>query len=132
MARTAHTGWRRVFAGVLIYAFVLQSFIFALDITRPAFAAADGANGATWAGFELCSHGGAGATVPGAPAQGPIGRIHCLFCIAGAVYVNSAPPCAAQYSNIVVTNVAWPLAAPRLVALRVKQSAWPRGPPGAA
>lgn len=129
MARVPHRTWRRVFACVLVYALAIQGFVFALDIGRPAVAAA---NGAAWAGFELCSHGGAGAAVPGAPTQGPIGNVHCLFCIGGAVYVNCAPPCAVQASEAVLVGAAWPSLAPRLVALFVNESAWPRGPPAAA
>ncbi len=129
MARISHIAWRRVIAGVLAYALALQGFIFALDIGRPAVAA-DDANGTSWAGFELCSHGG--AALPGAPAQSPAGDPHCLFCIAGAVYVNCAPPCAPQCSKVVLTNAVWPLAAPRLVARFINEGAWPRGPPAAA
>ena len=129
MARVSHKAWRRVIAGVLAYALALQGFIFALDIGRPAVAASPDP---AWAGFELCSHSGGGATAPGAPSQGPVGDLHCLFCIAGAVYVNCAPPCAPQFSKVMLTNAVWPLTAPRLVALVVNKSAWPRGPPAAA
>lgn len=114
---------------MLVYALVLQSFVFALDISRPAFAANDNA---AWAGFTLCSHSGAGATVPGVPAQGPIGNIHCIFCVSGAVYVASLPPAPVQRSHDVITDAVWPPAVPRLVALWINASAWPRGPPVAA
>ena len=128
MPRVRYGGWRRVIAGVLAYALALQGFIFALDIGRPAIA---GADATTWAGFELCSHSGVGAAVPDAPAQAPVGDFHCLFCFAGAVYVNCAPPGAPQWNKVVLIDVVWPLTAPRLVALVIHTSAWPRGPPAA-
>lgn len=121
--------WRRVLAGVLAYALALQGLIFALDIGRPAIAAAgDDANVTTWA---LCTHSG-GVAAPGAPTQAPLGDLHCPFCFAGAVFVNCAPPCVHQFSKILLTDAVWPLAAPRLVALFSNESAWPRGPPVAA
>jgi len=128
MTRISQGAWRRVIAGALAYALALQSFIFALDIGSSAFAA----DGSAWAGFELCSHGNAGATPPGAPAQGPIGNVHCVFCVAGAVFVNCPPPCALQAGKVVLIDAVWPAAAPRLVALFINESAWPRGPPAAA
>lgn len=115
-------------AGVLAYALAVQGFIFALDIGRPAIAA----DGAVFAGFELCSHGGGGAALPGTPSQAPVGDLHCLFCIAGAVYVNCAPPCAPLWNKIVLINAVWTSTKPRLIALFVNESAWPRGPPAAA
>jgi hypothetical protein len=129
MARISHAAWRRVIAGVLVYALAFQGFVFALDIGRPAIAAVDGV---AFAGFELCTHNTAGTSGPGAPAQAPAGDLHCMFCIAGAIYVNCAPPCAPLWNKIVLSNAVWPAAAPRLVALFVNESAWPRGPPTAA
>jgi len=129
MARLWHKALRRVFACTLAYALVLQGLVFALDISRPAFAARAGT---AWAGFELCSHSGSGSPLPNAPAQGPIGNIHCIFCIAGAAYVTCTPACAVQCGNVVITGAVWLPAAPRLVALRINASAWPRGPPVAA
>lgn len=129
MARISHSAWRRVIAGVLAYALALQGFVFALDLERPAIGAA---NSATFAGFELCSHNGGSATLPGAPSQAPVGELHCLFCIAGAVYVNCAPPSAPIWNKIVLINAVWTSTTPRLIALFVNESAWPRGPPAAA
>jgi hypothetical protein len=131
MAGDSHRAWRRVLAGVLAYALALQGFLFALDIGRPALAADDHADATAWAGFVLCTHGG-GASSPVAPAQTPVGDLHCPFCIAGAVFVDCAPPCPPLWNKIVLTNAVWPSAAPRLVALFVNESAWPRGPPLAA
>jgi len=129
MAKISHRTGRRVIAGVLAYALAFQGFLFALDMGQPVIAAT---GGAAFAGFELCSHSGAASTVPGAPSQTPVGQIHCIFCIAGAVYVNCAPPCAPLWNTIVLSNAVWPFAAPRLVALAINESAWPRGPPAAA
>jgi len=126
MQRFLHRGWRRVLACVILYALVLQGFLYAVAVGEPALGAADNA---AWAGVELCVHGGHAATLPGAPAQAPTASIHCLFCIAGAVYVNCAPPAAPRYSRSVLVSLVRPLAAPRLVALLVNESAWPRGPP---
>jgi hypothetical protein len=132
MARISHRAWRRAsqrtIAGVLAYALVLQSFIFALDIGGAANAAE---TGTVWAGFELCAHGGT-TSVPGIPAQGPDGTIHCVFCVAGAVFLNCAPPGVVQSNKIVLSEAVWPLAASRFVAIPVIESAWPRGPPTAA
>jgi len=128
MAKFAHSGWRRVLAGVLAYALVLQGFIVAFDIGRPASAAP---NGVAWAGFELCSHN-ADSALPGVPAQGPIGNIHCVFCVAGAVFLNCLPPSTPQYSKATFTDAVWHLTTPRLATLVVTESAWPRGPPTAA
>jgi hypothetical protein len=130
MARTSHRTWWRVIAGVLAYALAVQGFVFALDLDQPAIAAA---NGTAFVSFELCSHGGGGsATVPGVPSQAPVGELHCLFCVGGAVYVNCAPPCAPLWSKIVLIDAAWTSTPGRLVALFVNESAWPRGPPAAA
>lgn len=129
MPRASRTGWRRIIAGVLAYAVALQGFIFALDLGYPT-AAADAGNATAWAGFELCTHGGAAS--PGVPAQVPVGDMHCPFCVAGLVFVNCAPPAEPQYRTIELTDAVWPPTAPRLVALFISESAWPRGPPVAA
>jgi hypothetical protein len=127
MALLERGAWRRIFAGVLVYALVLQGFLFAGGVAPPALAA----DGAALAGFALCTHDGAGRAAPVAPAQDPA-CTHCMFCIVGAVYLTDAPPSALQSRKIVITDVAWPLAAPRLSAFHVNESAWPRGPPTVA
>lgn len=119
-------GWRRVLACAVLYALVLQSFLYAVAVGEPALGAADNA---AWAAVELCVHGGDAAALPGAPQQAPTASIHCLFCIAGAVYVNCAPPSPPRYIRGVLASPVRPFAAPRLVALLVNESAWPRGPP---
>jgi len=115
-----------------VCALVLQGFTFAVDILQTALGGAGGAQDTAWAGFELCTHGGGASAVPDTPSQSPVGDNHCPFCVAAGVYLNCAPPCALRCSKIEFTNVAWPLAAPRLVAFLVNESAWPRGPPPAA
>jgi len=130
MARVLHSGWRRIFACVLVYALVLQGFFFAASDIRPAVGAADNA---AWAGFPLCTHSGLGSTVPAAPSQNPVGDNLCVFCcIAGAACVNCVPSGTPQYSRVEFTSAVWLLTAPRLVALVVNARAWPRGPPAAA
>jgi hypothetical protein len=129
MARLSHGGWRRIVGCVLAYALALQGFILALDTGRPASAAGPDP---AWSGFELCTHSSLGSAAPGTPSQSPVGDDHCVFCTAGAVYVSGAPPDAPQYSKVVLADVAWLLAAPRLVAFSVNENAWPRGPPAAA
>lgn len=132
MARQSQgASWRRVIACILAYALAAQGFIFALDIGRSAMAAADDASAKAFAGLELCSHSG-GTTSPQTPSQGPIADLHCLFCLAGAVYVNCAPPCAPQWNKVVAADAAWLPAAAPLRVLAVHRSAWPRGPPAAA
>jgi hypothetical protein len=127
MARVARGAWRRVFAVVLVYALVLQGFLFAGGVA-PSMIAADGV---ALDGFALCTHDGAAPATPVAPKQDPACN-HCIFCVAGAIYLTGAPPSAPQSRKIVLSNVVWPLAAPRLSAFHVHESAWPRGPPTAA
>ena len=129
-SHSAHGAWRRILSCLLAYALALQGCIFAFDMSRSAIADAPGA---ALAGFALCSHSGAGAALPGTPAQSPVGDSRCMLCcMAGAVYVNCAPPCAPQFSKVEFTVAVWPLVAPRLVAPVVNAKAWPRGPPAAA
>jgi hypothetical protein len=132
MARISHRAWRRIFAGVLVCALVLQGFTFAVDILQTALHDAGGARDTDWASFELCTHNGGASASPVTPAQAPVGDSHCPFCLAGTVYVNCAPLGAPQYSKIELTSAVWPLTAPRLAAFFVNENAWPRGPPAAA
>jgi hypothetical protein len=122
MARSSHSLWRRIVSVVVAYAFALQGFVFVVGAAS-AFAAADNAP------FEICHNGG--ANLPDAPSPAPLAE-HCPFCIAGAVYVSSPPPATPHYRMIVLTGAVWPLAAPRLAAFFVNESAWPRGPPATA
>ena len=129
-SHSAHGAWRRILSCLLAYALALQGCIFAFDMSRSAIAAPPDA---AFAGFALCAHSGAGAALPGAPAQSPVGDSRCMLCcMAGAVYVNCAPPCAHQHTRVEFTIAMWPLTAPRLVAPVVNARAWPRGPPAAA
>jgi hypothetical protein len=115
-------------AGVLTYALVLQGLAFALAPAEPARDAED----LSWASAELCIHSTNGTSVPGKPGERSAADAHCLFCIPGAVYVDSTPPAAPQLLGSVLAEKVATLTAPRLLALLVHQSAWPRGPPAAA
>jgi hypothetical protein len=124
-----HSAWRGILACLLAYALVLQGFIFAATAGRPAPGSADGT---PWAAGELCTHHGDAASPAQAPRQRSAADEHCLFCIAGALYVDCAPLSAPQYLNGLLLDAVAPLKAPRLAALRINKSAWPRGPPLAA
>ncbi|HTU33412.1 MAG TPA: hypothetical protein VMF66_06375 [Candidatus Acidoferrum sp.] len=126
MTRSLQIRCRRLIAYALAYAFALQGLIFALDLGNSAFAAA---NGAAWAGFELCSHSGVSPTAPGAPHQGPMGNVHCMFCVAGAVFLDSTPPAPPHYQKVALAGAMTAKATLRLVALLLIAGAWPRGPP---
>ena len=128
MAKVSQGLRRRVFTCALAYALAVQGFIFALQIGSSAFAA----DGTAWAGFELCTHNGVSSTSPEAPVQSPLGNIHCVFCVAGAVFLNSPPPSPPPSRLLVFTDVDWSLPRLRLVAIPAVESAWPRGPPVAA
>jgi hypothetical protein len=127
-SHSAHGAWRRVLSCLVAYALALQGSIFAFDMSRSAMAAAPDA---VSAGYALCSH--SGVAVPDKPAQSPVGDSQCMLCcLAGAAYVDCAPPCAHQHSRVEFTIAIWPLVAPRLDAPFVNAKAWPRGPPAAA
>jgi hypothetical protein len=113
--------WRRFTACVLVFALVLQGIAFALAGAR---LAADPAP--TTAGFELCRHDG-GLSPAGAP-ESPGGDSHCIFCLAGATYVD-APAAASEFHTITFAVLSWPFDAWRLPAATVNASARSRGPP---
>jgi hypothetical protein len=125
MLELLHSCGRRVVAGALIYALLLQGLVFSAEFAQAA------AGDPTVAGFELCSHTG-GAASADQPAQPPAGGTHCPFCVAGAISLNAPPPCAPHYHNVEFSAAAWHSTAPRLIALFINESAWPRGPPSAA
>jgi hypothetical protein len=127
MRAYSRSGWRRILSCLLAYAIVLQGLIFAVDAGRPAFAAAPDA---AWAGFPLCSHGDEGGSAPASP-QAPATCDHCILCLAGVVFVSSAPPATPAFGAMKISDAAWLLAAPQLAAFLVNRSAWPRGPPTA-
>ncbi len=110
----------------MAYAFALQGLVFALDIGSAAFAAK---NGAASAGFELCTQGGSVAAAPRVPDRGPMGNVHCMFCVAGAVFLDSTPPPPPHYHEVLLAGAVTTLSAPHLVTLLINDSAWPRGPP---
>lgn len=128
MRRVTHIGLRRVFACVLAYALVLQGLGFALASAEPP----PDADALGWASSALCIHSANPASVPGKPGERSAADAHCLFCIPGAVYVNSAPPAGPQLLGSTLVERVAPLAAQHLLALLVHHSAWPRGPPAAA
>ncbi len=119
-------GWRRVTAGALIYALVLQGMAFALIGARMAAAAVT--EGAL-AAYELCHDV---AADPGSPAQvpnAPAGDTHCVFCLVGANLVLDAPATSAEFRAVAVPMAPWPFVVWRLPADTVWASARPRGPP---
>lgn len=126
--RVTHTWLRRVFACALAYALVLQGLGFSLASAEPP----PDTDGLGWASSALCIHSANGTSVPGKPGERSAADAHCLFCIPGAVYVGCAPPAAPQLLGSTLVDRVAPLAAPRLLALLLHQSAWPRGPPAAA
>lgn len=128
MAKLSHGFRRRVFTCALAYALAIQGFIFALQIGGSAFAA----DSTAWAGFELCTRNGVSSTPPSLPVQDPLGNIHCVFCIAGAFFLNSPPPSPPPSRELAFTHVGWRLAPVHLAAIFIVESAWPRGPPAAA
>lgn len=120
---------RQFATALLIFALMLQSMAFAVANGRLAANAADDAN---WAGFEICRGSGPtnNAAVPGsAPEQQS--DTHCIFCLAGLTYAFGPLP--STKSHVVAfTIVSWTFTAWRLPALSVDASARPRGPPSAA
>jgi hypothetical protein len=123
MLKLLHGLGRRIVAGALVYALVLQGFVFAAEIAQAANAAAGAA------GFELCTHSG-GATLPQTPVSP--GDNHCPFCLAGlAVYLDAAPAAGQHAVVFAFAGAPWPPAAANPIAFFVNESAWPRGPPSA-
>jgi len=127
MAAILPRSLRCVVAYGLAYALSLQSFVFAIAVDSPVSASIENP---TFVEFPLCSHSQT-KTLPGAPTQAPLGDAHCLFCIAGAVYLNCASP-RAGHCNFTFVSTVWLPVAPHLIARFVGAGAWPRGPPAAA
>jgi hypothetical protein len=126
MYQTRHR-LRYAFTCFLLYTFVIQGFILAASVGQLEIGTAERS---TWAGFELCTHGG--AIPPATPSKTPLANTWCIVCVAGGAYVNCGPTSAPEYSKITLTDAVWPLTAPRLDAFLVHESAWPRGPPSVA
>lgn len=118
---------RRVIAYGLAYALSLQGFVFAIATENPAGASIQNPS---FVALPLCIHSQT-TTLPGAPTPAPLGYAHCLFCIAGAVYVNCTSPWAGD-CTLTFVSAAWLPFVPHLVARFVGGSAWPRGPPAVA
>jgi hypothetical protein len=127
MAAILPRSLRRVIAYLLAYALSLQGFVFAIASVSPAGASIQNP---TFVALQLCSHSQT-TTLPDAPTQAPLGQRHCLFCIAGAVYVNCASPSVCD-CNFAFLSTPRLLGAPRLIARFVGGGAWPRGPPAVA
>jgi hypothetical protein len=125
LAMTGWGGWRRLTAGILVLALVVQGIAFTLAGAR---LAVDAASAADLAGFELCRHDGGAA--PGAP-ESPAADSHCVFCLAGATYVLGAAAATPEFRTIAFALVPWPFVVWRLPAATVDASARPRGPPPA-
>ena len=120
--------WHRLryaFTCFLLYTFILQGFTLAASGGQLEIGTAERS---TWAGFELCTHGGAIPT----PSKTSLADTCCIFCVAGGAYVNCGPTSAPEYSKIAFTDAVWPHTTPRLGAFPVHESAWPRGPPSVA
>jgi hypothetical protein len=122
MVKSARNGRQRVTAGILVLALVLQGIAFTLAGAR--LAAADPTDAA--AAFLLCRHdGGSGG---GGPPESPAADSHCIFCLAGATYLD-APAAASACHTITFGVLSWSLSAWRLPGTTVNASARPRGPP---
>jgi hypothetical protein len=122
MVKRTRSGWQRLTACVLVFALILQGVTFTLASAR--LAAADPTD--TAAGFELCRHDG--GTAGGGAPEGPIADSHCIFCLAGATYLD-APGAAPESHTITFVALSWSFQAWRLPAVTVNASARPRGPP---
>lgn len=122
MVESPRNWWRRLTAGTLILALVLQGIAFTLAGAR--VAAADPTD--TAAGFFLCRHDG-GLGGGGAP-ESPAADSHCIFCLTGATYLD-APAVSSACHTITFGVLSWSLSAWRLPATTVNASARPRGPP---
>ena len=119
---TGYTGsWRRFTACILVFALVLQGIAFTLAGARLAAEPAT-----TTAGFELCRHDG--GTAEGGAPESPAADSHCIFCLAGAAYLD-APAAASEFHTITFAALSWSFSAWRLPAATVNAGARPRGPP---
>jgi hypothetical protein len=123
MAKSPENGWRQLTACVLVFALILQGVAFTLAGAR--LAAADPAD--TAAGFELCRHDG--GTAGGGAPESPGADSHCIFCLAGATYLDAPAAAASEFHTITFAVLSWSFSAWRLPAATVNASARPRGPP---
>ncbi len=122
LAKCTRSGRQRLAACVLIFALILQGI--ALTLAGARLAAADPAD--TAAGFVLCRHDG--GTPGGSAPESPGADSHCIFCLAGAAYID-APAATLQSHTITFAMLSWSFKAWRLPAATVNASALPRGPP---
>ncbi|MBV9971296.1 MAG: hypothetical protein JO228_15040 [Xanthobacteraceae bacterium] len=119
-------GWRRLTAGLLVFALFMHGVAFAMASSR---LNVEPTGAPDWAGFELCRHD---AGAPNQPDQ-PAADTHCVFCVAGSGFVLE-PPLAAftPFHPVEIALAPWPMMAWRLAPATVDPSARPRGPPTAA
>src|SRR5215475_3062442 len=114
---------RQFVAVVLTFALLLQGVALAAATGR---LAANAANDAGWAAFELCQHSGSADDTgnASAPAGAPENsNAHCIFCLAGASYALQALLPSAPFHIIIIAIVPWTFTAWRLPALTVDASA---------
>jgi Protein of unknown function (DUF2946) len=122
---------RQLVAGVVVFAFMLQSVALAATTGRTANTGTDPG----WVAFELCHHnssaddGGNASAPAGAPENSDV---HCIFCLAGASYALQAALPSAAFHIIIIAIVPWTFTAWRPPSRTVDASIWPRGPPPAA
>ncbi len=120
--------WRRLTAGLLVAALLLQGLGFSF---ASAALAAGHADSPDWAGFELCRHDQANPDQPGSPDQ-PAVDAHCVFCVAGPGFVLEPPALTFLFLPVEIEIAPWPVVAWRLAPATVDASSRPRGPPTAA
>jgi hypothetical protein len=116
--------WRRVTAGALICALVLQGMALVLAVTR--FAGAE----TNVAGFksEICHHDGDTSNSQNQTPD-PADNGCCIICLAGTSYVLAAFNLASNFHPIMFVAVRWPAATPPLPSRTVDANTRPRGPP---
>jgi hypothetical protein len=117
--------WRRMAVGAVVYALVLQGFLFGLAGGQlVANTAADQDS----PGFELCLHDG--DSTPSAPAPIPGDHVHCIFCIVGSHHAFVTPSVSPPGMAVAADGIALPPAGDwRRPAPTHQPSAQPRGPP---
>lgn len=115
-------GWRRLTAGTLIYALLMQGLLIEVGAVRLA------AVKAGWAGFEVCSRDG-GRTPGDAPERPAADCHHCMLCPAGSTYIPGVSTSASGFRAIAFATVLWPFTPWRFPADTVDANSRPRGPP---
>jgi hypothetical protein len=116
---------RRMAVAAVVYALVLQGFLFGLAGGQlVANTAADPDS----PGFELCLHDV--DSTPSAPAPIPGDHVHCIFCIVGSHHAFVTPSVSPPGMAVAADGIALPPAGDwRRPAPTHQPSAQPRGPP---